>query len=49
MHKLVKKKFYYITNELLSDWNNEGMQSIHCIFMMIYAVYGLHLYGKDAV
>ena len=32
-----------------SAWNNEGMQSIHCIFMMIYAVYGLHLYGKDAV
>lgn len=26
----------------------EGMQSIHCIIMMIYAVYGLHLYGKDA-
>lgn len=38
-----KKKFYYITNELLSDCNNEGMQSIHCIFMMIYAVYRLHL------
>ena len=28
----------------LSAWNNEGMRSIHCIFMMIYAVYRLHLY-----
>ena len=27
----------------LSAWNNEGMRSIHCIFMMIYAVYRLHL------
>ena len=26
-----------------SAWNNEGMQSIHCIFMMIYAVYRLRL------
>ena len=26
-----------------SAWNNEGMQSILCIFMMIYAVYRLRL------
>ena len=25
------------------------MQSIHCIFMTIYAVYGLHVYEKDAI
>ena len=47
-----KPKLGIMQNSLKTNVNTKierRVQSIHCIFMTIYAVYGLHLNGKDAV